>query len=85
MKQRYELQKTPQNKKKEQPDIQAELKERQKRSRQEATQRATEQAAREKAQLEAVTQEEDMNARIEALLSRNPDDFVIRFLQTEGQ
>lgn len=68
-----------------QPDILAEIEERQRQHQKEAELRAARQAARDESRAEAEADVEALNAHIEGLLSANPEEFVIRFLQTEGQ
>ena len=66
-------------------DLAAEVAHRQELHEQEAAARATEQETRGLAIAEVEADMDALNARIEALLSANPEEFVIRFLQTEGQ
>lgn len=62
-----------------------ELEERQRQHMQEAEQRAEEQLARDESQAHIEQNLGELDNRIEELLSANPQEFVIRFLQTEGQ
>ncbi len=67
------------------PDYTDELRERQLQHEQETAQRATEQTARDELQVNIENDLGELDERIEELLSANPQEFVIRFLQTEGQ
>ena len=84
MKQEY-AQDIPQDDTAAQPDLLSGLDERRTLHEQEAAERAAQQAARGQAQVEVEADMEALNARIEELVSANPEEFVIRFLQTEGQ
>ncbi|GEM_PF-1386860 len=85
MKQEYASQDVPQDDTAAQPDLLAELEARQALHEQEAAERAAQQMAREQARAEVEADMDALNSRIEQLLSANPEEFVIRFLQTEGQ
>ncbi len=68
-----------------QTDEDAEFNERKDKQQEDANQRAKEQTVRDEHQAELDANLDDINTQIEEVLSANPQEFVIRFLQTEGQ
>jgi FtsZ-binding cell division protein ZapB len=68
-----------------QPDVLDQLDKRKEELAAEAAEERRQQAALDAARSEVAVQEAALQDRIDQLLSSSPEDFVIRFLQTEGQ